>query len=237
MFSPTLGRWTQNDPIEFEAGDPNLYRFVENSPVTHMDPSGLGLHDGDGAKGTIDAIVDTLHWPADKKEKIKEQLRKLIDIAQFQWYRRRGAFGKCHQWVDEIYPKVKEMLPILLADGISVHRREWRVNDFFGIGGHAAVIIYVNDAPGSQPDNTFKFYLDDGYLGKEDHVFVDAEVPAKWRRSAGYSWMGGDEKLEDCGCEPPIGPGSPLIPRPSTSPYPTPPPWKFPINGVAPYGR
>jgi hypothetical protein len=41
MFSPTLGRWTQNDPIEFEAGDPNLYRFVGNNPTNYTDPSGL----------------------------------------------------------------------------------------------------------------------------------------------------------------------------------------------------
>ncbi len=41
MFSPTLGRWTQNDPIEFEAGDPNLYRFVGNNPTNMTDPSGL----------------------------------------------------------------------------------------------------------------------------------------------------------------------------------------------------
>ncbi len=41
MFSPTLGRWVQNDPIEYEADDPNLYRFVSNNPPNFTDPSGL----------------------------------------------------------------------------------------------------------------------------------------------------------------------------------------------------
>lgn len=40
-FSPNLGRWLQQDPIGFTAGDSNLYRFVGDDPTTHVDPSGL----------------------------------------------------------------------------------------------------------------------------------------------------------------------------------------------------
>src|SRR5205823_1460269 len=40
-FSPALGRWVSPDPIGFAAGDPNLYRYVGNDPLTHMDPTGL----------------------------------------------------------------------------------------------------------------------------------------------------------------------------------------------------
>jgi len=40
-YSATLGRWTQTDPIGFDAGDTNLYRFVGNGPVNAVDPSGL----------------------------------------------------------------------------------------------------------------------------------------------------------------------------------------------------
>jgi RHS repeat-associated protein len=40
-YSPTLGRWTTNDPIGFQAGDVNLYRSVGNSPTNYSDPSGL----------------------------------------------------------------------------------------------------------------------------------------------------------------------------------------------------
>jgi RHS repeat-associated protein len=40
-FSPTLGRWLQNDPLSYAAGDTNLYRNVGNGPTSYVDPSGL----------------------------------------------------------------------------------------------------------------------------------------------------------------------------------------------------
>ena len=57
-YSPTLGRWTRNDPIGFEAGDTNLYRYVGNGPVNGVDPWGLfkeplaqGMHPRNNEKG------------------------------------------------------------------------------------------------------------------------------------------------------------------------------------------
>lgn len=41
MYDPTVGRWLNQDPIGFQAGDPNLYRYVGNKVTTHTDPSGL----------------------------------------------------------------------------------------------------------------------------------------------------------------------------------------------------
>jgi RHS repeat-associated protein len=40
-YSPTLGRFIERDPIGFQAGDNNWYRFVANKPTTHVDPRGL----------------------------------------------------------------------------------------------------------------------------------------------------------------------------------------------------
>src|SRR5262245_26048574 len=40
-FSPSLGRWLQEDPTEFDAGDPNFYRAYGNNPINALDPSGL----------------------------------------------------------------------------------------------------------------------------------------------------------------------------------------------------
>jgi RHS repeat-associated protein len=39
-YSPTLGRWLENDPIAFRGRDTNLYRYVNNNPVTLSDPTG-----------------------------------------------------------------------------------------------------------------------------------------------------------------------------------------------------
>jgi RHS repeat-associated protein len=42
-LSVTLGRWTSNDHIRFEAGDINLYRALGNNSATYTDPSGAIL--------------------------------------------------------------------------------------------------------------------------------------------------------------------------------------------------
>ena len=42
-YSPTVGRFIELDPIGFDAGDNNWYRFVGNGPVGRVDPSGLWL--------------------------------------------------------------------------------------------------------------------------------------------------------------------------------------------------
>ncbi|MCE9588883.1 MAG: RHS repeat-associated core domain-containing protein [Verrucomicrobia bacterium] len=41
VYSATLGRFLQTDPIRFEAGDINIYRYVGNGPVSGTDPMGL----------------------------------------------------------------------------------------------------------------------------------------------------------------------------------------------------
>jgi len=40
-LSHSLGRWISQDPIGFEAGDANLYRYVGNGPGNNTDPTGL----------------------------------------------------------------------------------------------------------------------------------------------------------------------------------------------------
>ncbi len=38
-FDPTVGRWINEDPIGYEAGDANLYRYVGNAPCNDSDPT------------------------------------------------------------------------------------------------------------------------------------------------------------------------------------------------------
>ena len=40
-YDPEVGRWTTKDPIRFEGGDGNLYAYVQNNPLSFIDPSGL----------------------------------------------------------------------------------------------------------------------------------------------------------------------------------------------------
>src|SRR5262249_5707644 len=38
---PTIARWNRPDPLGFDAGDSNRYRYVKNRPTNGTDPSGL----------------------------------------------------------------------------------------------------------------------------------------------------------------------------------------------------
>jgi RHS repeat-associated protein len=40
-YDPIVGRFISEDPKGFAAGDPNLLRYVKNSPLTHVDPTGM----------------------------------------------------------------------------------------------------------------------------------------------------------------------------------------------------
>ncbi|MCR9291515.1 MAG: hypothetical protein NXI32_02270 [bacterium] len=40
-YDPNIGKWISQDPIGFNAGDANLYRYVGNAPTHYVDPLGL----------------------------------------------------------------------------------------------------------------------------------------------------------------------------------------------------
>jgi RHS repeat-associated protein len=42
-YDPHTGRWTIKDPILFSGGNANIYSYVDNDPITFIDPSGLIL--------------------------------------------------------------------------------------------------------------------------------------------------------------------------------------------------
>jgi hypothetical protein len=41
MYNPTVGRWMEEDPIDFQAGDADKYRYTSNNPTDKIDPTGL----------------------------------------------------------------------------------------------------------------------------------------------------------------------------------------------------
>src|SRR5262249_10517296 len=42
-YDAATGRWVDEDPIRFRAGDSNLYRYVRNDPTNALDPLGTDL--------------------------------------------------------------------------------------------------------------------------------------------------------------------------------------------------
>jgi RHS repeat-associated protein len=58
LYQPELGRFMQPDPIQFKAGDYNLYRYCHNDPVNKLDPMGLGEFDlREWLTGALDAAA------------------------------------------------------------------------------------------------------------------------------------------------------------------------------------
>ena len=57
-YDPGSGRWLQPDPLGFAAGDPNLYRYVGNTPTGFTDPSGLEFTT-DGPEEVIGSLEGT----------------------------------------------------------------------------------------------------------------------------------------------------------------------------------
>ena len=66
MLDPSIGRWLEEDPEGFDAGDANLFRYVGNDPTNETDPtgevsSGLGAVAGAGALGER-SIPFAINW-------------------------------------------------------------------------------------------------------------------------------------------------------------------------------
>jgi RHS repeat-associated protein len=44
-YHPVIGRFTTIDPLDYNAGDVNLYRYVNNQPGINVDPMGGAWYD------------------------------------------------------------------------------------------------------------------------------------------------------------------------------------------------
>jgi len=59
-YDAKVGRWLSEDPIGFETGDSNIYRYVANMPVLLTDPSGLRAA-GEGGFDDIQCKMESDH--------------------------------------------------------------------------------------------------------------------------------------------------------------------------------
>lgn len=66
-YSATLGRWVEQDPLGFAAGDSNLYEDVRNSPTNLRDLFGL----------TWDDLVNLFRYPGDALSGAREGLKNM----------------------------------------------------------------------------------------------------------------------------------------------------------------
>ena len=57
-YDPATGRFSNQDPLKFLAGDMDLYRFVGNSPLNATDSSGMADEPFDHLNGFIGGVID-----------------------------------------------------------------------------------------------------------------------------------------------------------------------------------
>ncbi|HSB13057.1 MAG TPA: RHS repeat-associated core domain-containing protein [Bryobacteraceae bacterium] len=73
-YHPVLQRFISEDPIEFEAGDPNFYGYVFNDPIGAYDPDGLSIA-GKIFKQTVKGA-----WRLIRNKTAQQQLAKKCDL-------------------------------------------------------------------------------------------------------------------------------------------------------------
>jgi RHS repeat-associated protein len=80
-YSPGLGRFLQTDPIRFDAGDINIYRYCGNDPGNGRDPMGLCI-DKDGELAIDDDGKGDWHKDPDHKDHTSGKLDKNGNIVE-----------------------------------------------------------------------------------------------------------------------------------------------------------
>ena len=80
-YDAGVGRFINQDPIGFEAGDPNFYRYVNNSPANFTDPTGE----------ILDALYknDTLYNVANKADQFSAGFGDATSFGFTTWLRER----------------------------------------------------------------------------------------------------------------------------------------------------
>jgi len=102
--NPATGRWDSQDPLEFSAGDANLYRYVGGAPTGEEDPSGLADAPGIGSlywyylSHNLGFVGAPLYWigqPTIRKPMITRPLKGVpvsthtspLSVSLSKWFR------------------------------------------------------------------------------------------------------------------------------------------------------
>src|SRR5690242_9380428 len=114
-YITSAGRFANEDPIRWSAGDQNLYRYVGNSPTNATDPSGLIL----GIPDNVD--MSDCPFPS-----FQLQAQANATAAQAQANRERilleQGFDPCANGVQDA-PDVQADLTMAFAQGLDIGLR------------------------------------------------------------------------------------------------------------------
>ncbi len=96
VYSPDLGRFLQTDPIRFDAGDVNLYRYVGNGVTRLKDPSGLCPSDEEEVEEDEDKKPEPKPEPKPKRPVLKGGGISCVDRCLIEEY------GSALGWFDDL---------------------------------------------------------------------------------------------------------------------------------------
>ncbi|EAQ79300.1 Calx-beta domain-containing protein [Blastopirellula marina] len=108
-YEAELGRWISADPLGFDAMDPNLYRYVGNSPSFAIDPSGLEIYLVDRPIGgwapthPLNPLDHTFIVVTDEKGNI---------IGTYSWGNGNDASNPSHWYQDQAYDVLAAILAL-----------------------------------------------------------------------------------------------------------------------------
>jgi RHS repeat-associated protein len=105
VFSPSLGRPIQVDPLRLRAGDGNLYRWEGNGPVIRLDPTGLkgapsvpvdnGCNDTCGPDVTLWFLKDLRKYVS----RLRGAREIMNDIEYAKTWRLAVKYWLCYKWM------------------------------------------------------------------------------------------------------------------------------------------
>ncbi len=121
-YGPADGRFESEDPQGFKAGDPDLYRYVNNSPISHGDPTGLDKDPGSSGTGLLPSTPPLLPFqrtPPTPQEELfnrkialgeeftPDEMKSLTPAQRAEVYKRRRERGQVLlQKINDIVIKV-----------------------------------------------------------------------------------------------------------------------------------
>jgi RHS repeat-associated protein len=86
-YDANTGRWISQDPLGFDAGDSNLYRYVNNQPTVATDPSGLANE----THALPNGYTAFMEWfPEKDKGEISIRNRAGDEVERFVWTKKGG---------------------------------------------------------------------------------------------------------------------------------------------------
>jgi len=102
-YDPAIGKWISRDPLGFDAGDSNLYRYVMNKPQLISDPSGLAPFDWARARATAKKAAAELQQNVKDAYEAGFVLGRLQPNRSFQEIQKLGVHEKLATYPDDVY--------------------------------------------------------------------------------------------------------------------------------------